>query len=208
MDDQKLLLVVEDVPGIRELLELTLRFKNYDVMAAVDGQAALQMIEDRRPAAVVTDILMPRMDGFSLLYHLRKNQGTRDIPVVFLSATYVSPEDKDFARTLGAARFIEKPIDIESFLHTIKEVLDEPPLEPAPLLKETEFLQKYQTRLQAKLEQKSAQIARAQRLLQTATPTETTGFEASLRQALHERQAIEVELENVQQILQTRTSPQ
>ncbi len=208
MEDQKLLLVVEDVPGIRELLELTLRFKNYDVMAAMDGQAALQMIEDRRPAAVVTDILMPRMDGFSLLYHLRKNQGTRDIPVVFLSATYVSPEDKDFARTLGAARFIEKPIDIENFLHTIKEVLDEPPVEPAPVLKETEFLQKYQTRLDAKLEQKNAQIARAQRLLQTATPTETTGFEASLRQALHERQAIEVELENVQQILQTRTSQQ
>ncbi len=206
MEDQKLLLVVEDVPGIRELLELTLRFKNYDVMAAVDGQAALQMIEDRRPAAVVTDILMPRMDGFSLLYHLRKNQGTRDIPVVFLSATYVSPEDKDFARTLGAARFIEKPIDIENFLHTIKEVLDEPPVEPAPVLKETEFLQKYQSRLEAKLEQKNAQIGRAQRLLQTATPTETTGFEASLRQALHERQAIEVELENVQQILQTRTS--
>ncbi len=208
MEDQKLLLVVEDVPGIRELLELTLRFKNYDVMAAVDGQAALQMIEDRRPAAVVTDILMPRMDGFSLLYHLRKDQGTRDIPVVFLSATYVSPEDKDFARTLGAARFIEKPIDIENFLHTIKEVLDEPPVAPPPLLKETEFLQKYQMRLNAKLEQKNAQIARAQRLLQTATPTETTGFEASLRQALHERQAIEVELENVQQILQTRTSQQ
>ena len=208
MNDQKLLLVVEDVPGIRELLELTLRFKNYEVMAAVDGQVALQMIQNRRPAVVVTDILMPRMDGFSLLYHLRKEQETRDIPVVFLSATYVSPEDKDFARTLGAARFIEKPIDIENFLRTIKEVLDEPPLTPPPLLKETEFLQKYQARLEAKLEQKNAQIARAQRLLQTATPTETTGFEASLRQALHEKQAIEVELNNVQQILQSRTSAQ
>ncbi len=204
MADQELLLVVEDVPGIRELLELTLRFKNYDVMAANDGQAALQMIEDRRPAAVVTDILMPRMDGFSLLYHLRKNQHTRDIPVVFLSATYVSPEDKEFARTLGAARFIEKPIDIEGFLTTIREVLSAPPVAPPPLLKETEFLQKYQARLEAKLEQKNAQIARAQRLLQTATPTETTGYEASLRQALHERQSIQVELDNVQQILQNR----
>ncbi len=208
MEEQKLLLVVEDVPGIRELLELTLRFKNYDVMAAMDGQVALELIEGRRPAAVVTDILMPRMDGFSLLYHLRKNQTTRDIPVVFLSATYVSPEDKDFARTLGAARFIEKPIDIEKFLLTIQEVLDEPQLTPPPLLKETEFLQKYQARLQSKLEQKITQIERAQRLLQTATPTETTGYEASLRQALHERQAIEVELVNVHQILQTRTAEQ
>ncbi len=208
MEEQKLLLVVEDVPGIRELLELTLRFKNYDVMAAMDGQVALELIEGRRPAAVVTDILMPRMDGFSLLYHLRKNQTTRDIPVVFLSATYVTPEDKDFARTLGAARFIEKPIDIEKFLLTIQEVLDEPQVTPPPLLKETEFLQKYQARLRSKLEQKNTQIERAQRLLQTATPTETTGYEASLRQALHERQAIEVELVNVQQILQTRTAEQ
>ncbi len=208
MDEQKLLLVVEDVPGIRELLELTLRFKNYEVMAADDGQAALDLIHDRRPAVVVADILMPRMDGFSFLYHLRKEQGTRDIPVVFLSATYVSPEDKEFARTLGAARFIEKPIDMANFLQTIKEVLDEPPLTPPPLLKETEFLEKYKMRLEAKLEQKNAQIARAQRLLQTATPTETTGFEASLRQALHERQAVEVELENVQQILQSRSAAQ
>ncbi len=201
---QKLLLVVEDVPGIRELLELTLRFKNYEVMGADDGQVALEMIHDRRPAAVIADILMPHMDGFSLLYHLRKDQETRDIPVVFLSATYVSPEDKDFARTLGAARFIEKPIDIENFLRTIAQVLDEPPVAPPPLLKEREFLEKYQSRPLAKLDQKNAQIARAQRLLKTATPTETTGFEVSLRQALTERQAIEVELENVKQILQTR----
>ncbi len=206
MDKQKLLLIVEDVPGIRELLELTLRFKKYDVMSADDGQAALDLVHSRRPAAIVTDILMPRMDGFSLLYHLRKEKGTRDIPVVFLSATYVSPEDKDFARTLGAARFIEKPIDIEKFLLTIAEVLDEPPVAPPELLKEREFLEKYRSRLEAKLEQKNAQIERAQRLLETASATETSGFEASLRQALNERKAIEVELDNVHQILQRPTT--
>lgn len=208
MDEQRLLLVVEDVPGIRELLELTLRFKNYDVMAAVDGQAALQMIRERRPAAVVSDILMPRMDGFSLLYHLRQDETTCKIPVIFLSATYVAPEDKEFARRLGAARFIEKPIDIQGFLQTIQEVLAEPAPAPAPLLQETEFLQQYQTRLEAKLKQKNAQIARAERLLPTATPTEATGFETSIRQALNERKAIEVELHSVQQILQDRTASQ
>ena len=208
MAEPKLLLVVEDVPGIRELLELTLRFKSYEVMAAVDGQAALEMIRSRRPAAVVADILMPRMDGFSLLYHMRKEEAMRDIPVVFLSATYVSPEDKDFARSLGAARFIEKPIDIEKFLHTIAEVLNEPPMVAPEVLQEQEFLEKYRSRLQSKLEQKNAQIERAQRLLQTAAPTETTGFEASLRQALHERQAIEVELQNVNKILQGHNTQQ
>ncbi len=204
MNDSKLLLVVEDVPGIRELLELTLRFKKYEVMGAQNGQEALDMIHNRRPAVIVSDILMPHMDGFSLLYHLRGDQATRDIPVVFVSATYVSPEDKDFAKTLGATRFIEKPIDMESFLKTIAELLQEPPVSELPPLKESEFLEKYKARLEAKLAQKNQQVARAQRLLESAMPTETSGFEASLRQALNERKAIEVELENLEEILQRR----
>ena len=141
MDEPKLLLVVEDMPGIRELLELTLRFKDYEVMSAQNGQEALEMVQKRTPALIVTDILMPRMDGFSLIYHLRKDPNTRDIPVVFLSATYVTPEDKDFATTLGAARFIEKPIDMAGFLLTVSELLDQAPIAAPPALQEDEFLQ-------------------------------------------------------------------
>ncbi len=202
MDDSRLLLVVEDIPGIRELLELTLRFKQYDVMAAQNGQEALELIQERRPALIVTDILMPRMDGFSLIYHLRKDQNTRDIPVVFLSATYVSPEDKDFATTLGAARFIEKPINLEDFLVTISDLLNQAPMSTPPPLKEAEFLEKYRIRLETKLEQKNVQIARAERLLQTGPANEKAGFEASLKQALHERRSIENELKNIGQLLQ------
>jgi len=202
MDESKLLMVVEDVPGIRELLELTLRFKSYDVIAAQNGQEALELLQVRRPALIVTDILMPRMDGFSLIYHLRKDEKNRDIPVVFLSATYISPEDKDFATTLGATCFIEKPIDMESFLTTIDSLLKQPPVVPPPPIKESEFLDKYRVRLLAKLEQKDAQIERAKRLLQTSNATERGGFEASLRQALNERQSIQVEIDNLNQIMQ------
>ncbi len=205
MDESKLLLVVEDIPGIRELLELTLRFRAYDVMSAQNGQEALDMVQQRRPALIVTDILMPRMDGFSLIYHLRQSNQTRDIPVVFLSATYVAPEDKDFATTLGAARFIEKPINMEEFLGTIEELLKQSPsASPAPL-QEAEFLEKYRARLEMKLDQKNTQIARAERLLQTGPTNESAGFEASLRQALHERNSIQTELDNLHQILQQRS---
>lgn len=206
MDESKLLLVVEDIPGIRELLELTLRFRSYEVMTAQNGQEALEMVQSRLPALIVTDILMPRMDGFSLIYHLRKDAKTRDIPVVFLSATYVAPEDKDFATTLGAARFIEKPIDMEEFLGTIADLLSQAPTSsPAPL-QEAEFLEKYRLRLQTKLDQKNTQIARAERLLQTGPTNEKAGFETSLRQALHERNSIQIELNNVHQILEERSS--
>ena len=208
MDEQKSLLIVEDVPGIRELLELTLRFKGYDVISAQNGQEALDILRDRHPALIITDILMPRMDGFTLIYRLRTEQGTRDIPVIFLSATYVSPEDKAFATTLGASRFIEKPIDMENFLLAITELLDRPFASSPPPLQQEEFLEKYQVRLETKLEQKSIQIARAERLLQTVPAHEKPGFEASLNQALAERQTIVVELERVQEILQRRNAEQ
>ena len=91
--------------------------------------------------------------------------------MVFLSATYVSAEDKAFATTLGATKFIEKPIDTKAFLLTISNLLDQPPeLTPVPL-RESEFYEKYQNRLETKLQQKNSQIARAERLLSTGPPT-------------------------------------
>jgi CheY-like chemotaxis protein len=141
------------------------------------------------------------MDGFTLIYRLRSDQKTRDIPVVFLSATYVSPEDKDFAVTLGATKFIEKPIDTKMLLKTISDLLKQPPAASPMLLKEREFFEKYQTRLETKLEQKNIQIARAERLLETISPYEKPGFEATLNQAVSDRQSIEIELENLRKHL-------
>ena len=120
---QGYLLVVDDVPDILELLNAMLEFKGYRVVTARNGQEALEVIEQERPALIIADILMPKMDGFSLVNRLRLNPQTRDIPVIFLSATYVAPEDKAFARTIGVTRFIEKPVDVESFLPMIAEYL-------------------------------------------------------------------------------------
>ena len=68
--------VVEDIPNILELLDPTLRFNGYEVVTARNGQEALEVIESRRPALIITDILMPRMDGFSLIHRLRTNRET------------------------------------------------------------------------------------------------------------------------------------
>jgi two-component system OmpR family response regulator len=66
------ILVVEDVPNVLELLEVTLRFKGYPVVTARDGLEALEKVALERPALIITDILMPRMDGYSLVHRLRK----------------------------------------------------------------------------------------------------------------------------------------
>ena len=75
------ILVVEDVPNILDLLAVTLRFKGYPVVTAPNGEEAMKRIAEQRPAMVITDILMPKMDGFSLMHRLRSDPKTNQIPV-------------------------------------------------------------------------------------------------------------------------------
>lgn len=121
--DQGYVLVVEDVPDILRLLEETLKFKGYHAITARNGQEALEAIQNERPLLVITDIMMPKLDGFGLVHRLRLNPETRDLPVIFLTATYVALEDKAFALNIGVTRFIEKPVNFEKFLKTIEELL-------------------------------------------------------------------------------------
>lgn len=195
------LLVVEDVPNVMELLEVTLRFKGYPVITARNGQEALEKIATNHPALVITDILMPKMDGFALAYHLRTDPLTRGIPIIFLSATYITPEDKDFALSLGAARFIEKPIDTEDFLLTVAELLTEgPDTLPRPL-PEREFYKGYRERLENKLRHKNTQISRTERLLTTLPVGQRPAFESLHQQAIDDRNEIQTELNEIYKIL-------
>lgn len=200
------LLIVEDVPNVRELLEVTLRFKGYAVIAAGNGQEALELVQKERPAMIITDILMPKLDGFALVQRLRTNPKTRDIPVIFLSATYVTPEDKAFAMSLGAARFLEKPIDTEEFLLTIAELLTQgSPTLPKPLDEQT-FYSGYRERLENKLRYKNTQIARTERLLQTLPENQRPAFKTLLDQALSDRAEIQAELDQIYKILEEYNS--
>ena len=195
------ILVVEDMSQIRGLLEVTLRFEGYPVASASNGEEAMEIIAQQLPAMIITDILMPKMDGFALVYNLRKNPATRNIPVVFLSATYVTKEDKEFALSLGAVRFLEKPIDTAEFLLTIGEVLAQgPPTIPLPL-GEKEFYTGYRKRLENKLRQKNQQISRTQRLLETLDDSQKPAFEALLTEANQHRSQILHELEEIIQNL-------
>lgn len=195
------ILVVEDVPNVLELLEVTLRFKGYPVITARNGEDALAVIAREKPALIITDILMPKMDGFTFVQKLRTDPQTCQIPVIFLSATYVTPEDKSFALSLGAARFIEKPIDTEEFLLTIAELLTQgPPDAPEPL-PERDFYQGYRERLEMKLRHKNTQITRTERLLQTLPTSQRPAFDALLKQAVRDREEIQAELSQIYSVL-------
>ena len=199
---QGYVLVVDDIPDILKLLDATLQFKGYRVVTARDGQEAMEAIQHEQPALIIADILMPRMDGFSLLHRIRLDPETRAIPVVFLSATYVAEEDKDFARALGVTRFIEKPVDWDKFLPIISDILSKGvPVTPTSL-NEFEFYNRYRKRLEIKLKQKMTQIARDEHVLKTLSESEKPTFESTLQQAVKERDEIQLILDRVRERLE------
>ena len=201
------ILVVEDIPYVQELLLVTLRFKGYPVISAANGQEALEQVAKERPALIITDILMPKLDGFALVHKLRSDPKTRQIPVIFLSATYVTPEDKAFALSLGAVRFLEKPIDPEDFLLTIAEVLTQGTATAPEPMSQEDFYQGYRERLENKLRHKNTQIARTERLLQTLPQDQRASFEALLAEERSHREDIQAELDQLYKLLEQTKKP-
>jgi CheY-like chemotaxis protein len=191
------ILVVEDVPNILELLDVTLRFKGYPVVTASNGEEALMLVSKKEPALVITDIMMPKMDGYTLAFNLRRKPESSHIPIIFLSATYVTPEDKAFAMSLGAVRFLEKPVDTEDFLLTVAEVLTDDQLTLSPPMDKQQFLQGYTRRLEIKLGHKNAQIVRNERLLETLPDSLKSAFEEMLLDNRKQRDQIQYELDEI-----------
>jgi CheY-like chemotaxis protein len=208
-DQSRYILVVDDIPNILELVETTLKFKGgYRVLTARNGLEALEVIEREHPAVVITDILMPKMDGFNLVHRLRLDPETRKIPVIFLSATYVAPEDKTFALLIGATRFLEKPIDIDQLMGTISDLLTQSePAAPEPI-KELEFYEGYRKRLKIKLDQKIKQIVRVERILPTISEEEKKTFMSSLHANIEERDEIQLHLDQVDERIAARLKEQ
>jgi CheY-like chemotaxis protein len=200
------LLVVEDIPDILALLDTTLKFKGYRVVTARNGQEALEKVQEERPVLVITDILMPKMDGFSLVHRLRLQPETRSVPVLFLSATYVAPEDKAFALNIGATRFMEKPVVLEDFLGLIEELMSKPTPAVTEPISEKDFYEGYRKRLEIKLAEKNTQIIRAEGLLKSVSEPEKESFSMSLHQAVSERREILRLLEQINLYLEKEIS--
>jgi len=201
------LLVVEDTPDTLQMVDLALTFKGYRVVTARNGQEALDAIKKEHPALIITDILMPRMDGFSLVHRLRINPKTRGIPVVFLSATYVAPEDKQFAAAIGVTRFIEKPIVLEELLRTVSDLLSRGTLADSKPLDTRKFYDGYRMRLETKLKQKVTQISRTESMLDTLTEEEKQSFRASLQATIEERDEIQLLLDQIRKVLDEEKNP-
>src|SRR6185369_9894152 len=119
------ILIVEDDANSRTYLERALKSQGYSVESAANGVAALERAKQLRPDLIISDILMPEMDGFELCRRVKADEQLRSIPFVFYTATYVEQKDEKLAMALGAARFLIKPMEPENFFSAIKAVIDE-----------------------------------------------------------------------------------
>lgn len=204
--DQGYLLIVEDDPDIRKLLSTTFTFKGYRVISAQNGKEALDIIHGEHPRIVVADIMMPQLDGFGLVHRLRIDPETRAIPVVFISATYVSSDDKDFALKIGVTRFIQKPVDFDKLLKTISELLDGDIITAVHHMDDARFYEGYRKRLEIKLDQKIKQIAREEHLLGIPANADNEELQVSLRHAVHERNELILLLDEIRKQVEKLSS--
>jgi CheY-like chemotaxis protein len=116
------ILIAEDEKENRYLLERLLQGYGHEVTATANGAEALEQALAQPPALIISDIMMPKMDGYKLCYECKQNDKLKDIPFVFYTATYTSIEDEKFALKLGARAYIRKPTDPETLIQMLRDL--------------------------------------------------------------------------------------
>jgi DNA-binding response OmpR family regulator len=112
------ILLVDDEPAILKVFGMKLRVSGYEVLTALNGQEALQLIKSKTPDILLLDLIMPVMDGFELLHEVRTFS---KLPVIVISA---KPESYQRAMSLGANDFLAKPFNAEELLKKIEDWLN------------------------------------------------------------------------------------
>lgn len=133
MADTKSVLLVEDESPLRMILAEAIQQAGFKVFTAADGEAGYSLAEKVRPALIITDVIMPRMDGNQLMKKVRASDFGRNIPFIILTAR---SKMKDYFDTMGVNAFVPKPFKGNELVDTVRRILDLPehprPREDAP----------------------------------------------------------------------------
>jgi len=119
------IILADDVHEVRDVLADVLRINGYDVVCVANGVEGMAEASQRRPDLIISDIMMPEMDGFQFCRNIKKHHDLHDIPFIFYTATYVNDEDRELAHVVGASRFIVKPALSKDLLQDIQGVLED-----------------------------------------------------------------------------------
>jgi PAS domain S-box-containing protein len=184
-------LLVDDKEENLYYLSVLLRGTGYEVETAMHGAEALVKARRTPPNVIVSDLLMPVMDGYTLLRHWKADAQLKAIPFIVYTATYTAPEDEKLALDLGADGFILKPAEPDAFLDRIREIRLTPagtPLSPPNdhIADEKTLYREYSATLIRKLEEKTLELEQANKTL-TEDIAARELAEAALRLALAAR---------------------
>jgi two-component system, cell cycle sensor histidine kinase and response regulator CckA len=181
------ILIVDDKQENLYLLRFLLEGNGYEVDEARHGAEALLKARQSPPRLVISDLLMPVMDGYTLLRHWKLDERLKEIPFVVYTATYTEPKDEKLALDLGADAFIIKPTEPEPFMNRLQDVLAKqqdgflsPPKLPSG--DEQGQIKQYNEALIRKLEEKALQLEQANRALELDI-AERQKAEAALRES-------------------------
>jgi hypothetical protein len=179
-------LVVDDSESGRYLLETAMRSAGYEVVSAANGAAALEMARRHRPELVISDILMPGMDGFTFCRQLKEDPELRSIPVLFYSASYDDARDRALALAVGAERCITAPLEPSQLLTIVREVAEASQagrLEVrTPQEEDDTYLRAYNEALVRQLERKVDEVEQANARLEQRVRQRTAELEISNRE--------------------------
>ncbi|NES74312.1 MULTISPECIES: response regulator transcription factor [Okeania] len=120
--DQRRLMLVDDDPNLILLVKDYLEFRGYQVTTAENGREALEKLENEIPELIICDVMMPEMDGYTLVQHIRENPSTEWVPVLFLSAKGQS-QDRVKGLNTGADVYIVKPFEPEELVAQVESSL-------------------------------------------------------------------------------------
>ncbi|MDO8140714.1 MAG: response regulator [Candidatus Brocadiales bacterium] len=157
------ILIVDDSEFERNVLKSVIEKDGHEVIEAKDGQEGLDKVKSHAPDLVITDILMPNVDGFHFLRNIKKNKNLKSVPVIVYSGVYGGDKDRELALKLGAASCIAKPEKPEEIWESVKALIDKIETQKAfsesALVEDDErFLKNYSQIVAARLEAKVKEL--------------------------------------------------
>ena len=159
------ILSVDDTPENLYLIEKLCYAQGHEVVSARNGVDALEQLARATFDLNISDILMPEMDGFQFCRTVKADERWRNIPFIFYTATYTTNQDRELALSLGASRFIVKPVEPEEFVSVMDQVMREGECKQLPVpsvnSNETETLSRYNQALIRRLEHKIDELEAA-----------------------------------------------
>lgn len=116
------ILIVEDTRPLADSIRDILEMEGFSVSLVSNGENAITFLQEQMPDLIITDLLMPKMNGFELIENIRSDDKSKDVPIILLTAQ-IGQENRLAGEKAGASFFIEKPFEEEVLLQSIKTLL-------------------------------------------------------------------------------------